>query len=210
MSENSGPAPLILASASPRRRALIGRLGVPYIVAPSDVDETTAPGLAPEAVAESLALLKARAVAAQYPGRVVIGADTVVIPYDDQPTILGKPRDDADAVRMLRLLRDRWHRVATGIAVVRAGAEWSAVVTAGVRMGAYSDAEIAGYVASGEPHDKAGAYAIQGLGGRLVAEVRGSELAVVGLPLGRLAELLGDAGVTLPIAPTSIIDRWAI
>lgn len=210
MIEQQLAAPLILASASPRRLELIGRLGLPFIVAPSDVDETTAPGLAPEVVATSLALLKARAVATQYPGHVIIGADTVVIPYDDQPTILGKPRDDADATRMLRLLRDRWHRVATGIAIVRDGAEWSDVVSAGVRMGDYSDAEIAGYIASGEPHDKAGAYAVQGLGGRLVVDVNGSELTVVGLPLRRLAELLQDAGVTLPIAPASIVDRWVI
>jgi septum formation protein len=210
MTEQQFPAPLVLASASPRRLDLIRRLGVPFIVAPSDVDETTPPGLAPETVATSLALLKARAVATQYPGHVVIGADTVVIPHDDQPTILGKPRDDADATRMLRLLRDRWHRVATGIAVVRKGAEWSDVVSAGVRMGAYSDAEIAGYVASGEPRDKAGAYAVQGLGGRLVVEVNGSELTVVGLPLRRLAELLQDAGVALPIAPAAIVDRWLI
>ncbi len=210
MIEQQLAAPLILASASPRRLELIGRLGLPFIVAPSDVDETTAPGLAPEVVATSLALLKARAVATQYPGHVIIGADTVVIPYDDQPTILGKPRDDADATRMLRLLRDRWHRVATGIAIVRDGAEWSDVVSARVRMGDYSDAEIAGYIASGEPHDKAGAYAVQGLGGRLVVDVNGSELTVVGLPLRRLAELLQDAGVTLPIAPASIVDRWVI
>ncbi len=210
MIEQQLAAPLILASASPRRLELIGRLGLPFIVAPSDVDETTAPELAPEVVARSLALLKARAVATQYPGHVVIGADTVVIPYDDQPTILGKPRDNADATRMLRLLRDRWHRVATGIAIVRDGAEWSDVVSAGVRMGDYSDAEIANYIASGEPHDKAGAYAVQGLGGRLVVDVNGSELTVVGLPLRRLAELLQDAGVTLPIAPASIVDRWVI
>jgi septum formation protein len=210
MIEQQSATSLVLASASPRRLELIGRLGLPFIVAPSDVDETTAPGLAPETVATSLALLKARAVAIQYPGHVVIGADTVVIPYDDQPTILGKPRDDADATRMLRLLRDRWHRVATGVAVIRGGAAWSDVVSAGVRMGAYSDAEIAGYVASGEPHDKAGAYAVQGLGGRLVVEVNGSELTVVGLPLRRLAELLQAAGVALPIAPASIVDRWVI
>ena len=210
MTEQLSATPLILASASPRRQALIGRLGLPFLVAPSEVDETTVPGLAPEAVAQSLALLKARAVATQYPGHVVIGADTVVIPYDDRPTILGKPRDDADAARMLRLLRDRWHRVATGIAVVRDDAEWCDVVSAGVRMGNYSDADIAAYVASGEPHDKAGAYAAQGLGGRLVVEVRGSELTVVGLPLRRLAELLQEAEVTLPVDPTTIIDRWVI
>lgn len=202
--------PLILASGSPRRQELIGRLGLPFIVLPSDVDETTPPGLAPEAVARSLARQKAAAVAAQHPGRVVIGADTVVIPYPGQPTVLGKPQDDADAARMLRVLRGRWHRVATGIAVMQDSREWHDVVSAEVRMGDYSDADIATYIASGEPHDKAGAYAVQGLGGRLVVEIQGSELAVVGLPLHRLGALLTAAGVVLPVDPTTLVDRWRI
>jgi len=223
MTEQQSVAPLILASASPRRRELLGRLGLPFIIVPSDVDETTGSGLTPDAVAGTLALIKAHTVAAGHPGQVVIGADTVVAFDDLQPTILGKPRDDAEATTilgkprddaeatwMLRALRGRWHRVSTGIAVIRAGREWHDVVTAEVRMGDYSDEEIVGYVASGEPHDKAGAYAIQGLGGRLVAEVRGPELTVVGLPLRRLAELLQDAGVVLPIDPATIIDRWVI
>lgn len=210
MSENTRAVSLILASASPRRRELLRRLGLPFIIVPSDVDETTGSGLTPEEVADTLALIKAHTVATEHPGQVVIGADTVVAFDDLQPTILGKPRDDAEAAWMLRALRGRWHRVSTGIAVIRDGREWHDVVTAEVRMGDYSDDEIAGYVASGEPHDKAGAYAIQGLGGRLVAEVRGSELTVVGLPLRRLAELLQDAGVALPLAPAAIIDRWAI
>lgn len=203
------PGPLlILASGSPRRQELIGRLGLPFIVLPSDVAEMIPPGLAPEEVARLLARQKAAAVAARQPGRVVIGADTVVIPYPGQPTLLGKPRGDADAARMLRALRGRWHRVATGIAVVRDGQEWHDVVSADVRMGDYSDAEIATYVASGEPRDKAGAYAVQGLGGRLVVAVAGSELAVVGLPLRRLAALLDAAGVAVPVDPATIADRW--
>lgn len=210
MNEQQQTAPLILASASPRRRELLGRLGLPFIIVPSDVDETTETGLRPEEVAETLALTKAQTVAAEYPSRIVIGADTVVAFDDLQPTILGKPRDDEEATWMLRSLRGRWHQVSTGIAVIRDGRKWHDVVTAEVRMGDYSDAEIAGYVASGEPHDKAGAYAVQGLGGRLVAEVRGSELTVVGLPLRRLAELLQDAEVALPIAPAAIVDRWVI
>lgn len=200
--------PLILASGSPRRQELIGRLGLPFIVLPSDVDETTPPGLAPEAVARLLARQKAATVALQHPGHVVIGADTVVIPHPGQPTILGKPQDDADATRMLRALRGRWHRVTTGIAVARDDREWHDVVSAEVRMGDYSDADIASYIASGEPRDKAGAYAVQGLGGRLVAEVTGSELTVVGLPLHRLAALLAEAGVALPIDPATLPDRW--
>jgi septum formation protein len=206
----SPQSPLVLASASPRRRELLARLRLPFVVVPSEVDETVPEGLAPEEVAGSLALVKARAVATRHPGRVVIGADTVVALHDHRPPILGKPRDDAEAAWMLRALRGRWHRVSTGIAVVRDGREWRDVVTAEVRMGDYGDEEIAGYVASGEPHDKAGGYAIQGLGGRLVAEVRGSELAVVGLPLRRLAELLGEAGVPPPVPPAALVDRWAL
>jgi septum formation protein len=111
---------------------------------------------------------------------------------------------------MLRALRGRWHRVATGIAVIRDDREWHDVLGADVRMAAYSDDDIATYVASGEPRDKAGAYAVQGLGGRLVAEVSGSELTVVGLPLHRLAALLTEAGVDLPIDPETLPDRWQI
>lgn len=210
MSDQQTPAPLVLASASPRRRELLARLGLPFIVVPSAADETTEPGLAPEEVAEGLALRKARTVARDYPQQVVIGSDTVVAFHDGQPTILGKPRDDDEAAWMLRALRGRWHRVSTGIAVIRDGQAWHDVVTAGVRMDDYSDAAIAAYVASGEPLDKAGAYAVQGLGGRLVAEVRGSELAVVGLPLHRLADLLRAAGIFLPINPDTIADRWAV
>lgn len=208
MSAGTAPLPLILASGSPRRRELLGRLGLPFVILPSDVDETVPPGMPPEEVARTLARQKAAAVAPGQPGRVVIGADTVVIPQPGEATILGKPRDDDDAARMLRALRGRWHRVATGIAVIRDDREWHDVVSADVRMGDYSDDDIATYVASGEPRDKAGAYAVQGLGGRLVAEVSGSELTVVGLPLHRLAALLVAAGVALPIDPVTLPDRW--
>ncbi|HEX5502758.1 MAG TPA: Maf family protein [Thermomicrobiales bacterium] len=197
--------PLILASASPRRRALLGRLGLPFEVAPSGADEAEPAGLAPARVAEALALVKARAVAAAHPGRVVIGADTIVA-LDGAS--LGKPRDAADAAAMLRRLRGRWHAVSTGLAVVAAGRACHDVVTAAVRMRDYGDDEIARYVAGGEPLDKAGAYAVQGRGGALVAEVRGSELAVVGLPLRRLAELLLACGVALPVDPATIVERW--
>lgn len=200
------PSALILASASPRRRELLGRLGVPFEIVPSNAEEIVPDGAAPEAVAVELALVKARVVAVDYPGRVVIGADTVVA---IGKSILGKPRDDAEAVAMLRLLRGRWHTVSTGVAVVRDDQTWQDVVTASVRMREYGDEEIARYVASGEPRDKAGAYAVQGLGGALVAEVRGSELTVVGLPLRRLAELLVAAGVDLPVDPAVIADRWS-
>jgi septum formation protein len=201
---------LVLASASPRRRVLLGRLGLPFEVVPSDADETPPPGLGPEDVAVELALVKALAVAARRPGQVVIGADTIVA-LDGE--MLGKPRDDDEAAAMLRRLRGRWHTVSTGIAAVRDGpAERTCrdVVTARVRMHDYPDDVIARYVASGEPRDKAGAYAVQGLGGALVAEVQGSELAVVGLPLRRLAELLRECGVALPVDPTAIVEAWDV
>jgi septum formation protein len=165
-------------------------------------------GLSPAAMAQALADKKALAVARQYPDSTVIGADTVVALPGPPPRIFGKPRDDADAAAMLRALRGRWHEVSTGLAVVCDGEIWRDTVTAAVRMRAYTDDEIARYVASGEPRDKAGAYAVQGLGGALVAEVRGSELAVVGLPLRHLAELLLASGVELPVEPGAIVDAW--
>jgi septum formation protein len=198
---------LILASASPRRRALIGRLGLPFVVLPSDIDETMPEGMAPAEVAGQLAVAKARAVAASHPEAVVIGADTVVA-LADPPRMLGKPRDDGEAAEMLRALRGRWHEVSTGVAVVRGERVWHDVVTAGVRMGDFDDAMIARYVATGEPRDKAGAYGYQERGRALVAEVRGSELTVVGLPLRRLAELLLAAGVPLPVAPAALAETW--
>ena len=180
---------LILASASPRRQALLGRLGLPFVVLPSEVDETVPDGLAPEEVAGRLAVEKAEAVAALHPDRVVIGADTVVA-LADPPRMLGKPRDDDEAAAMLRALRGRWHAVSTGIAVVRGGRVWRDVVTAGVRMGDFDDATIARYVATGEPLDKAGAYAIQEHGERIVAGISGSFSNVVGLPVERLRDEL--------------------
>ena len=198
---------LILASASPRRQALLGRLGLPFVVVPSDVDETVPEGLTPEQVAEGLAVEKAQAVAALHPERVVIGADTVVA-LADPPRLLNKPLDDDEAAAMLRALCGRWHAVSTGLAVVRGDAVWRGVVTAGVRMADFDDDTIARYVATGEPRDKAGAYGFQGQGRALVAEVRGSELAVVGLPLQRLAELLLAAGVVLPVTPADVAETW--
>ena len=198
---------LILASGSPRRRALLGRLGLTFEVLQSDVDETVPEGMLPETVAGSLALAKARAVAAAYPDRVVIGADTVVA-LAAPPRLLGKPSDAAEAVEMLGALRGHWHAVSTGIAVVRGDRTWHDVVTVDVRMADYSDEVIARYVATGEPLDKAGAYGYQEAGRALVAEVHGSELAVVGLPLRRLAELLLAAGVALPVAPGDIVEAW--
>ena len=177
-----------MASASPRRRELLGRLGVEFEIMPSDIDEVLEGSPSGETVA-ALALAKARAVAARVGDGVVLGADTVVV---IDGVALGKPVDAEDARAMLQRLRGRGHEVITGVAVVdaRTGrAETTAVVTR-VVMGDVGDDVIEAYVASGEPLDKAGAYAIQGRGAALVAGFVGSYSNVVGLPLAATARLL--------------------
>jgi len=166
---------------------------------PSDVDETLPPG-PPAETARRLALAKARAVAARLAAGIVLGADTIVV-IDGEA--LGKPVDAADARRMLRRLRGREHEVITGIAVVQApgGRTAAATVVSRVRMAEYDEAAIEAYVASGEPFDKAGAYAIQGRGGALVAGLEGSFTNVVGLPLEETARLLAGFGVAVSDPP---------
>jgi septum formation protein len=166
---------------------------------PSHVDEVLGPGPLPDAVAR-LALDKARAVAAQVGEGIVLAADTVVA-LDGDP--LGKPVGADDARAMLQRLRGREHEVITGVAVVdaRSGRAERVAVASRVRMGHYSDAEIDAYVAGGEPLDKAGAYAIQGQGGALVAGLEGSFSNVVGLPLAETARLLAAFGVAVSEPP---------
>jgi septum formation protein len=175
---------LVLASGSPRRRELLGQLGVTFDVVSPDVDETQRPDETPIELAARLAGEKARAVAAARPDDVVVAADTVV---DVDGVVLGKPDDDADARRMLRRLSGRRHLVHTGIGVADAGRVDVEVVTTTVEFAALSDADIDWYVSTGEPHDKAGAYAIQGIAAVLVTAVEGSPSNVVGLPLATLA-----------------------
>jgi septum formation protein len=166
---------------------------------PSDLEETLDAGSLGDAVAR-LALAKARAVAARVPDGVVLGADTIVV-IDGEA--LGKPAGPDEARTMLRRLRGREHEVITGVAVVEAGsgrAEATAVVSR-VRMAAYGEVEIDAYVASGEPLDKAGAYAIQGAGGGLVAGLEGSYSNVVGLPLKETARMLAAFGVPVSAPP---------
>lgn len=190
---------LILASASPRRKALLATLNLPFSIITSGVDEVTPPGLSPKDVVVQLAARKANAVAAAIaqtqPGGLVLGADTAVVLGK---TILGKPADAADAARMLRLLRGKHHRVISGIAVIDAasGTQHTAAVITDVEMAAYTDDQIAAYVASGEPMDKAGSYAIQGVGGELVAGITGCYNNVVGLPLCEVGALLARFGVS--------------
>jgi septum formation protein len=170
-----------------------------FRVIPSAIEETLAAGPLPSAAA-ALALAKARSVATQVRQGVVLGADTIVA---IDGLALGKPADAADARTMLRRLCGREHEVITGVAVVDAvtGQSQSAAVVSRVRMAEYSEAEIDAYVATGEPLDKAGAYAIQGRGRALVAELQGSLSNVVGLPLDETARLLAAFGVALTAPP---------
>lgn len=181
---------LVLASASPRRADLLTAAGIPFIVRPSDVDETMRPGEDPEDYVTRVATAKAAASGPPPPDTVILAADTTV--FCDL-TILGKPKDDADAVRMLRLLSGTMHVVATAVVLAHAGGRTTDVVMSRVSFHPLSAEEIAWYVASGEPRDRAGAYAIQGLASRFVARVEGSYSNVVGLPVDlvyrRLLEL---------------------
>jgi septum formation protein len=179
-------APLILASASPRRRQILELLGLPIEVVPSTVDELPLAGEGPREYALRAARDKALDVAGRHPERLVLGADTVV---DAAGAILGKPGSAAEATAMLRRLSGREHAVHTAIALVVTGTVHGLVDTAAVRFTTLPDAVIEWYVAGGEPMDKAGAYAIQGRGGLLVEGMTGSPHTVVGLPIHRLPEL---------------------
>lgn len=199
------PVTLVLASASPRRRELLRSLGVPFRVRGSDVPEPLLAGVPAERQAQDLAAAKARAVAAAAPGAVVLAADTIVV-LDGAP--LGKPADAAEACAMLRALRGRAHAVVTGIAGVPAGhnpgvaapVAMDAAVTT-VRMRDYGDEEIAAYVATGDPLDKAGAYAIQHPRFRPVAHIDGCYCNVMGLPLWNVRRLLARLAPTLRTTP---------
>jgi septum formation protein len=190
---------IVLASGSPRRRELLGHLRVPFRVIVPDVDESARPGEAPRDLVSRLASEKAAAVAAGLDGEAadtaVLAADTVV---EVDGEVLGKPADEADARRMLRRLSGRSHRVHTGVAL-RCGARTAAeTVTTIVTFVPLTSAMIEWYLATGEPFDKAGAYAIQGTGGVFVDTVRGSVSNVVGLPLTTVAHLLEAAGAWSP------------
>ena len=199
--DSANITPLILASGSPRRHELLGHLGIPFQIIISDIAETIAPDLPPEEQAIALAEQKARAVASGIETGIVLGADTIVV-LDGK--LLGKPDNDADAIDMLRLLSGRDHRVVTGIAVIDAasGSLRSSAVSSVVRFRTLSDDDIRAYVATGEPRDKAGAYAIQGLGAELVSDLEGCFSNVVGLPLCETASLLSDAGLNVRVAWT--------
>jgi septum formation protein len=182
---------IVLASQSPRRAGLLRMLGLDIETVPADIDETYRPGEEPAPHAERLSREKVAVVAAQVGGAVVIGSDTVVAAGDE---ILGKPRDQADAVRMLMLLQGREHEVVTGVAISYNGMR-SGVERVQVRFRPFDEATAAAYVETGEPMDKAGAYGIQGFGSTLVEGITGDYYAVMGLPVCRLLRLLQDAGL---------------
>ncbi|MCC6168729.1 MAG: septum formation protein Maf [Caldilineaceae bacterium] len=196
--------PVVLASASPRRQAFLAELGLDFVAVPADVDETPQPGEHPVALAARLAEIKARSVAERLgpgPRRVIVAADTVVALGD---LLLGKPEDDADAWRMLDLLRDGPHQVHSAVSVLDTGdgSVRTQVNSTTVVMRPYTDAEIDAYIAGGDPMDKAGAYAIQHPGFAPAAAVAGCLSGVMGLPLGALADLLREVGIDLPpVAP---------
>lgn len=187
---------LVLASGSPRRQELLGRLGLAFTVRVPDVDETPRPGEGAVAYVERLA--RAKAVAppdtrdAERDGEVVLAADTIV---ELDGALLGKPAGPDAARAMLGDLSGRTHRVHTGVAVAHDGAVSSQVTTTEVTFRVLTADDIEAYLASGEPFDKAGAYAIQGRAGSFVASVAGSVSNVVGLPLAQTAALLAEAGL---------------
>lgn len=187
---------LILASTSPRRRELLQQLGVAFTCEAPHVDESAYTHLPPREQAETLAVLKARDVATRFPTAHVLGGDTLVVVNG---VVFGKPLDTSDAARMLQQLQGRTHDVVTAIALVRLhpSFERTHLEISRVTMCALTAAEIADYVATGEPLDKAGAYGVQGLGGALITQVEGNYHAVVGLPLEPTRRLLQAAGLSV-------------
>lgn len=193
--------PLVLASASPRREALLHLIGLPFLVMSSGVEEETQAGEAvdPGQFVQRAAARKAEAVAKKVKDGVVLGADTVVVIGG---RMLGKPRDAEDAAQMLRLLSGATHEVYTGLALVQVadGKRQREVLgqeVTRVTFRALSEQDIAAYVATGEPMDKAGAYAIQGRGAVLVSRIEGCYYNVVGLPLTRLVQMLASMGISV-------------
>lgn len=194
-SDSNRAAGIVLASASPRRSQLLAGAGISFSVVPSDAPEDVLPDETPQQHVKRLSLLKAREVARrpEIEGRWFIGSDTVVVRDE---TILGKPADARDAAAMLRSLAGRSHRVISGYAVIDrlSGRELAAAVTTAVRFRELTDREIQGYIATGEPFGKAGAYAIQGIGACLIPAIEGSYTNVVGLPLCEVIETLEQLG----------------
>ena len=185
----AGRGPIVLASASPRRVALLRQLGLSFTVADPGPDRDWPGAAEPRHGVRALALDKARRVAARKPGALVIGADTIVVVRGVR---LGKPRDEAEALAMLRQLHGRTHEVWSGIAVVRAPEQRTAAEVTKVQFVRLAEEELRAYVRSGEPRDKAGAYGIQGMAAQFVRRIEGDYSNVVGLPLARLRQVLRE------------------
>jgi septum formation protein len=188
---------LVLASQSPRRREILAAAGIAFTVRATGVEERRLPDEPPEAYVERLSREKALAAAA-LPGDFVLAADTVVVAGGE---VLEKPSSPSDAARMLRLLAGRRHSVLTGVCLRHDGEAWTAVESTSVTFAPLSEHEIADYLASGEPMDKAGAYAIQGLASRFVTGIEGCYSNVVGLPIARVCALLKAAGYQFSARP---------
>ncbi|MBM7701363.1 Maf family protein [Metabacillus iocasae] len=182
---------LILASGSPRRKELLEQVNVPFTVHVSKVEEVIDPSHTPSEAVMSLALQKAKDVAESYSDALVLGADTVVVQHN---SILGKPKDEQQAKEMLRMLSGQTHQVLTGVALVQNEQIITFYEQTDVTFYPLKEEEIARYVQSGEPMDKAGSYGIQGLGAIFVKEIKGDYFSVVGLPLSRTVRELEKIG----------------
>jgi septum formation protein len=182
---------LILASASPRRAELLRNARIPFTVDPARVPEQPLPGERPIDYAQRLAREKAQTVFGRHPGATVLGADTVVVADEH---LLEKPADSGDAARMLRLLSGRTHEVITGVSLTAPGFNCSEAEITRVTFSEISEAEIAAYIQTGEPMDKAGAYAIQGMASRWANSIEGDYFNVVGLPVARVTRMLREVG----------------
>ena len=183
---------IILASKSPRRKELLSMLGLNFTVQTADIDETMDPSQTPAHEVAAVSARKAAKIAQQHPDDIVVAADTIVV-IDGK--ILGKPKDEEDAARMLRLLSGRTHTVYTGLSVSRGGARQTEVVATEVTFRNLTDAEIRAYIKTGEPMDKAGSYGIQGYGSMFVSRLNGDYFCVMGLPVCTLAGMLRELGV---------------
>jgi septum formation protein len=187
---------IILASASPRRRELLAQIGLQFSIEASDYDEAIEPGLEPHSLAERLSRGKAENVAAKHRDAIVIAADTFGI---CRGKFLGKPENEAAARRMLRLLSGKTHTVVTGFTIIDTASHrvLSRSVETRVHIKTLTDTEIEAYIATGEPMDKAAAYAIQGLGAVIVDRIDGDYFNVIGLPLAALSEALKEFGIDI-------------
>ena len=183
---------IILASKSPRRKQLLSMMGLDFTVQTADIDETMDPSQTPAHEVAAVSARKAAKIAAQHPDDVIVSADTIVVIVGK---ILGKPKDEADAARMLRLRSGRTHTVYTGLTVFSHGESKTQVVGTEVTFRDFTDAQITVYIQTGEPMDKAGSYGIQGYGSMFVSHLSGDYFCVMGLPVCTLSQMLEEAGI---------------